>query len=570
AAEEYDVAIAADQRAIELAELFRDLQFDELDRMNFLNVVASNYYRLSGSLLARRDRSAADVELAFRTSEQMRARSLLERLQLSNVPPVDPANPLAVARRATLTEIGAIQRRLVEQKLPENERALALAELDQLEAQERQQRTELARENPAFARLRMPSPPSLAEVQSKAGPDEAIVVFQIADRVNRHGLPDGGSWVTVITREGTKVFTLPQRRVLSQQIPMVGGLIVRRDASAGPALARLYRDLLADAIDSLPPGVSRLTIVPDGMLYEVPFTALRETPDAAPLVTRFEVSLTPSVSSLLRWRASEGPRSTRILALALESGGPQSLFRAAGTLQTGLNLGALPRAEQEARSIAEIVEDTEVHTGASASERFLKETGLDGFGVLHFATHAVMDRDYPERSAVVLAAGAEDEDGLLQAREVVALPLDGQVVVLSACSGAAGQPLRGEGLMSLARAFLHAGAHSVIASRWPLADRDALLLFERLYHHINRGETLAGALRGAQLDRIRAGAPAAAWAGVVILGRADQVLRPRDSLAKVLRRAAEPRWLGVLAASFLAGFSLWMAWRRRPGRTRPR
>ena len=176
--------------------------------------------------------------------------------------------------------------------------------------------------------------------------------------------------------------------------------------------------------------------------------------------------------------------------------------------------------------VAHLGDGSLLKVGDEASEAFVKEIDLRRFSILHFATHAVTDDDNPPRSAVLLATGGPAEDGLLQMREIVALHLAGRIVVLSSCRSASGELLRGEGVMGLARAFFQAGAHVVVASLWPLADDDAADLFDRFYLHLADGDSVAAALAAAQRDRLAAGAPAYAWAGVVVLGDGDQVPVP--------------------------------------------
>jgi hypothetical protein len=134
------------------------------------------------------------------------------------------------------------------------------------------------------------------------------------------------------------------------------------------------------------------------------------------------------------------------------------------------------------------------------------------------------------------------------------------VVVLSTCESARGKILRGEGVMSLARAFFQAGAHTVVGSLWPVADRDGMKLFERFYRRLGEGASVAAALRSAQRDRITEGAPLKAWAGFVVLGDGDLV---------PLRGSHRSRrfwlWIGslILAGAALSAFLALRAWRRR-------
>src|SRR6185437_15862793 len=96
---------------------------------------------------------------------------------------------------------------------------------------------------------------------------------------------------------------------------------------------------------------------------------------------------------------------------------------------------------------------------------------LSSFDVLHFALHSAIDRDFPDRSGLVLTSHSSDtEDDLLQAREIIGLKLNADLVTLSACDGAAGTPEGIAGTDSLVQAFLMAGARSVVASVWQADD----------------------------------------------------------------------------------------------------
>lgn len=572
-----DVAIAAwangdleeavrwGERAIEVADLIRDVQVDDWDRVLWLEVHASAYYQLSGNLLEY-GTGPVHVQRSFEVAERLRARTLLERLDAADVDVIPSDDPRAVARQRTLTEISRAQKKLLLAELSDDERKALLEELDQLEDRERAQRLELARSNIDYDALRMQGqPPALADVQAQLAPHQAILAFQIADVRNWKLRPEGGAWVLVITKQAVTPVSIVERRLLQKQIPMLPGLVEARDGSEEPALAALYDELLADALAQVPEEVTSLTIVPDGLLYDVPFAALRPSPEAEPLASRFALTMAPSVTSMMKWRARPIASNGRVLALGLSGLGTTVASRDGGTLETGVALGKLERAEDEVRAIAEIVGDADIRIGDTASERGFKNAAFEDVGIVHFATHAIMDRDHPERSAVVLASANDDEDGLLQAREIVGLPLSGKVVVLSACSGATGAAMRGEGVMSLARAFLYAGADAVVASQWPLDDNDALLLFRQLYTHLDAGMTLAEALARAQREMAEAGAPVAAWGGVVVLGRGDRVVRPDPGLkVRVTGLVQRHRDVLLVVSGFVVLLGLAMAWTRRP------
>jgi CHAT domain-containing protein len=231
--------------------------------------------------------------------------------------------------------------------------------------------------------------------------------------------------------------------------------------------------------------------------------------------------------------------------------------RAAAVFTSGVRLGPLPYAREESRALVrDLGGDSMRRLGEEASEAFLKSHALKTYGILHFATHAVTDESNPDRSGVLLAPGDSNQDGLLQIREIVDLDLEGRVVVLSACSSNTGALLRGEGVMSLARAFFQAGAHTVVASLWRLRDDEAADFFDRYYRRLGRGVSVAAALQAAQSELIAEGAPAAAWAGLVVLGDGDMVPLPGGR-----KDTGVPVWVwalgaGVLLALILSGLRL--------------
>jgi CHAT domain len=113
-------------------------------------------------------------------------------------------------------------------------------------------------------------------------------------------------------------------------------------------------------------------------------------------------------------------------------------------------------------------------------------------------------------------------------------------------------------VMSLARAFFQAGARTVVASLWRLRDDEAADFFDRFYRHLGRGASVAAALQGAQVELIDKGAPAASWAGLVVLGDGDVVPLPGGRKGSVL-----PHWAWGVAAGLLLALVAGAAFRRR-------
>ena len=166
-------------------------------------------------------------------------------------------------------------------------------------------------------------------------------------------------------------------------------------------------------------------------------------------------------------------------------------------------LSDLPSAAAEARQIAAIYPGSLLLLQNAATRKSFLE-GIQRSPWVHFAGHAVVNRDQPLLSMLVLATAPDGSDsGVLYAREIYGLNLAAnRLVVLSACDTAE-ESGSGEGSTSLARAFLAAGAPTVVASLWKVDDRASAELFARFYERLRRGDDPARALRFAQLRLLK-------------------------------------------------------------------
>jgi CHAT domain-containing protein len=147
------------------------------------------------------------------------------------------------------------------------------------------------------------------------------------------------------------------------------------------------------------------------------------------------------------------------------------------------------------------------------------------YRLIHIATHTRLDDARPDLSGIVFSlvdrTGAAT-DGFLRLHDVYGLRLQADLVVLSACDTALGAHIRGEGVLSLARGFFHAGVPRVIASLWKVDDEATASLMRMFYRTLLSTPTMspAAALRSAQLT-IRAQPRWRAphyWAGFVLQG----------------------------------------------------
>lgn len=534
--------VTAHLEALELIERIREPQVEGTIRAQAFSRWIDVYYRTAGLLLDGAEASSAhdnDIGMAFEVIERFRARELLEQLHVPRrARSADARGAVSARRDEVLVRIAEVQRRLSDPALDAPDRRAALAELDELEATESELRDHATRESPGSRASGQPAIPTLAEIQSLLAPDQALLSFHLWDgeSSSRPPVEIGESWLIAVTRDRVDAVGLPARRDLRGRVEILEGLLLPgngSEQSAVTASVRLYHDLLGRVLPALPDEIRRLVIIPDDALFRCPFGALRDAAETPPLGADFEISLAPSAAVWAHLKdvpsGSDPRRGSAALILFAPTIGEVDRdamsFRAADPWVSGLRLPPLRHAEREARSLERVAgRGSLVLSGPDASERVLKGTPLGEFAIIDLVTHAVVDQEQPERSAILLAPGSEDEDGFLQVREIPDLDLNGQLVILSSCRSSSGTILGGEGAQSLSRAFLAAGAGAVLASLWPLEDEQASILLSSFSTALGRGNSVAGALGVAQRDAVDAGMTTASWAGLVILGDGD--LRP--------------------------------------------
>jgi CHAT domain-containing protein len=267
---------------------------------------------------------------------------------------------------------------------------------------------------------------------------------------------------------------------------------------------QLYRWLLAPAAQELA-GATHLVLVPDGLLHVLPFHALRD-PQGRYLIETHAVSYAQSVTALVEMVKKAEAR--RQAPAPPGPAGPSLLAVGRPTLAAGLKLKDLPASEAEAKAIAGLF-GQQAFLGAQADKATV-QAALAQARYVHLATHGLLNEAAGMHSAIALAPREGRDDGLLHARELLALDLRAELVVLSACQTALGQPVSGEGVVGLTWALFVAGAPSSVVSLWLVDDDSTRALMEDFYRRLTAGAEKgqgatgkAEALRQAQLRLLK-------------------------------------------------------------------
>ena len=254
-----------------------------------------------------------------------------------------------------------------------------------------------------------------------------------------------------------------------------------------PPLAALYSYVIAPILDLIEG--DELIIVPDGPLWLAPFAALLN-PFSKYLCESFKVRLIPSLTSLkIIARCPEFHSSSGALIV----GDPDM---SEVTNSHGDQLEQLPFARQEAQMIGQILNAAPL-TGKLATKcEVLKQ--ISSVAVVHIAAHGRMETGEialspnPERESQTPA----EEDYMLTMADVMSVKLRAKLVVLSCCHSGRGE-IKAEGVVGIARAFIGAGARSVLVSLWAIDDEATLEFMKSFYHNFVKGRSASESLNHA-------------------------------------------------------------------------
>ena len=440
---------------------------------------------------------------AFRTAERARARGLLDLVRQSIAVEDDPA----VA--------GLLD---------------ALYALDENDPSTHEERTRLKDEIARRFDARV-----AAEVSWLQGEDPIVGLDGLSA-----SLPEGmvalvysvgaeASYVWAVDARGHDLLRLPARADLSDRVVALREAIEAPgfgDRALGEQAHALHRELIAPAASRLR-GADRVWIVPDGILFEIPFELLLEEdpgdrPDwrrAKYLARERTLGYAPSASLLVQLaQAGAAGATPRVVAL----GDPDftTLSRRVGTT---VDLPPLPQSRREVETLVRLRGDQAVTLIESQATESALRDALESArpSIVHLATHGLVDREEPSLTCVALADDPTDaDDGYLHTLEILSLPFDTELVVLSACDTGRGKLERGEGTVGLTRSFLAAGARRVVASLWPVADASTGTLMSTFYEELGERRTVDDALNRARarLWSERETAHPYYWAPFVLMG----------------------------------------------------
>lgn len=405
---------------------------------------------------------------------------------------------------------------------------------------------------------------SITRIQSSLEPNSAIVGW--LDIINHH-------YAHLITPDGTVEWVELSSTPIDSLTDIYRAGVASFSKSSKHCKdlgSAIYRERLAPLEASLK-RFKHLYVVPSGPMVGIPVEAL-VAEDNKYVSDKWNVTYIPSATVLAWLKELPAPESRMALfaladppfnenqAKAMDSSSDAAELsysereqkRMEG-IQRDLDSGSrsairrlnrLAGSRSEARTIAQLFENSSILLGRNASEQNIAEMArldeLSAFRYIHLATHALLDCRRGERSFLVLSqvdlpdpfeiatSGERMIDGRLTMEEVLReWRLDADLVTLSACETALGKRARGEGYIGFAHAFFRTGARCVLVSLWKVDDRATIKLMNRFYRNMiekrmSKAESLKEAKNWLRNVKSRSGKSPYShpyfWAGFILSG----------------------------------------------------
>jgi CHAT domain-containing protein len=394
---------------------------------------------------------------------------------------------------------------------------------------------------------------TLKETQALLSDDEAAVVIDIGVK----------SYAWVITKASADWTDIPaSSKALSDQVAMLRqSLTFQVDKPFDAALAyQIYQQTLGPVAIRFA-DKKRISVVTNGALTAIPLQLLvtsdpkgKALKEVDWLVKSYAITVIPSIYSLKTMRAQKPPSTAPKSMIAFadpvfskkarKEAQPVAL-RNMTNLYSGTEIDIpalaetlyqLPSTRDEVVKVAKTLNApaSDIHTGLEATETAVKQAQLEQYRSVYFDTHALVAGDLkvfaqakaePALALTIPDKPTDQDDGLLQASEVSELELNADWVVLSSCNTAASDGVGAEALSGLARAFIYAGARSLVVSHWDVLDDKTVQLMSDLFRISSQTTSLSHgeALRQAQLNMLNNAkndddAHPRVWAPFVVVG----------------------------------------------------
>lgn len=379
---------------------------------------------------------------------------------------------------------------------------------------------------PMYAYYKYPQAAGIEEVQKVLGKDEALVSYEILDE---------GVAAWVISRDKFFSTTLDIRNpeINSVVDTLRSGAVESNKEYSGILYKKLFKPLEEELKKN-----QVVYIAADGVLNLIPFEMLYDGEAQEYMLNRYKMAYIQSGASLVSLRKiRQNKFFSKVFREKLTafgnpvyeitdvkgSGAEDTKFLHSLYSEKGLDFEQMAMSVEEVGAISKVLKlkvlrSPEIYTGNDANEDAVKSLRA-GSKYIHFACNGYIGdiTDKNLQPCVVLSFAGDKGDGFLKMSEIFNLNLSTSLVTLSACK--AGSGASGGGVSGLTRAFMCAGAPSVVVSLWKVKDVSRTMLMERFYKNLESGKGKVEALREAKIELIKDGyGSPLSWAPFILFG----------------------------------------------------
>jgi len=508
AKEQKEDAVEALKKSVEIIESLRgNFTIDEFKSF-YMEDKMEVYDKLIELLVIK-----GDFEGALAYSERARSRAFLDMIANREIAVKPNKDSSLIKKEQELRlQIQNLTKSLHHYEL-QSFRGLSRDQIDQELRNSRLEYTELIQKiklrSPEYTSLISVSPPDYKEVQALLDDETLVINYWTGKNLMIIWLIGKDMMLTFSHNSPQKKIETMVREskvLVNKTGEFRGGpgTINQANSSEGSAVKQFkenYR-LLLKPLESIISQYENLCIIPHGALHLLPFQTCIDNSGKF-LVEKYNLFYAPSLSVYENCLKTSHDAKNEFLALAL------------GNLSLG-EFSGLPGTKWEVEKISENFDDPVTRYENESTESFVKNNAAN-YNMIHLSTHGMLNADLPMFSFILFSPD-EKNDGLLTVSEVFGMDLNARLVTLSACQTGLGKINNGDEMTGLSRAFIYAGASSVVVSLWSVADRPTALLMTKFYEY-QKEFPLYKALSMAQRDIMKEYYAPFYWAPFQLIGK---------------------------------------------------
>lgn len=399
---------------------------------------------------------------------------------------------------------------------------------------------DLEQHNKTYFKLKFATPQvDLSKLQKRISGDRTLLTEYFYDKTNLYIFTVESSGLSAVRIPLSKDFFEAVRYIRDFDLTELTDTEKAKNENYIQVLQKLY-SLLIKPIDSKLSDKDKLVFVPHGILSYLPFSILHEKNSSTDfrklpyLLKNHQIHYAWSLA-FYGTEINSAPKirgDFRGFAPSFKQQKVPSAYRA--------NLSELPRAKEETENALKYFKGSIFSDSLASVNNFRLHS--QQASILHLATHARVDDQFPLQSGLYFS-GSGGESDFLSLYEIYNMRIPAQLAVMSACDTGKGKISEGEGIISLGRAFSYAGCASVIMSLWQANDQSTSDLMSLFYQELAEGKAKDQALRQAKLRYLEQADPLTAhpyfWAGMVAVGEMQALNHPRSPQSFLM-------WVGIL------------------------